>query len=231
MGGTSSKQRLLAGQHVLITGGSAGIGLGLARLYVAAGCNVSLVARSKERLEEARQQLQALPVQAPQRGAVHAFSADVTDFAQASRSPWPPAPFLRAVPPCATASPTSLDHPPPPHPQVQAAVQAATQLSGPVDVLICNAGSAKPGYFHAQGVEVFEQQMRLNYLGVVHTVKAAYDAMVARGSGHICLVASTMALMGFVGYSSYAPSKWAVRGLGDCLRNEVGRAAARAGSP
>jgi hypothetical protein len=106
--------------------------------------------------------------------------------------------------------------------QVQSAVQAAVQLSGPLDVLICNAGSARPGYFHEQGIEVFEQQMRLNYLGVVNTVKAAYDGMVRRGSGHLCLVASTMALMGFVGYSSYAPSKWAVRGLGDCLRNEVG---------
>jgi 3-dehydrosphinganine reductase len=26
---------------------------------------------------------------------------------------------------------------------------------------------------------------------------------------------------GFTGYASYAPSKWAVRGLCDCLRNEV----------
>ena len=26
---------------------------------------------------------------------------------------------------------------------------------------------------------------------------------------------------GFTGYGSYAPTKWAVRGLADCLRNEV----------
>jgi hypothetical protein len=83
MGGTSSKQKRLAGQHVLITGGSAGIGLALARLYAAAGCNVSLVARSRERLDVAKAQLLAVPLQAPQRGAVQVFSADVTDFAQA----------------------------------------------------------------------------------------------------------------------------------------------------
>ncbi len=95
------------------------------------------------------------------------------------------------------------------------------QLSGPIDVLICNAGSAQPGYFHDQEAEVFDSAMKLNYMGIVNTVKAAYDDMVRRGKGHICLVASTMSLMGFVGYSSYAPTKWAVRGLADCLRNEV----------
>lgn len=29
---------------------------------------------------------------------------------------------------------------------------------------------------------------------------------------------------GFAGYTSYAPTKWALRGLADCLRNEVSRA-------
>lgn len=28
-------------------------------------------------------------------------------------------------------------------------------------------------------------------------------------------------LAGFAGYSSYCPTKWAVRGLADCLRNEA----------
>jgi len=30
-----------------------------------------------------------------------------------------------------------------------------------------------------------------------------------------------MALMGFTGYAAYAPSKYAVRGLAECLRNEL----------
>jgi short-subunit dehydrogenase len=106
-------------------------------------------------------------------------------------------------------------------PQVKLAIQGAVQLSGPIDVLICNAGSAQPGYFHDQDVEIFASAMKLNYMGIVNTVKAAYDDMVRRGTGQICLVASTMSLMGFVGYASYAPTKWAVRGLADCLRNEV----------
>jgi NAD(P)-dependent dehydrogenase (short-subunit alcohol dehydrogenase family) len=80
MGGYSSKEKRLAGQHVLITGGSAGIGLALAKLYVAAGCNVTLVARSKPKLDEAKEQLQSLPIKAEHRGSVQVFSADVTDL-------------------------------------------------------------------------------------------------------------------------------------------------------
>lgn len=80
MGGFSSKEKGLAGQHVLITGGSAGIGLALARLYVSAGCNVTLVARSQSKLDEAKEKLKAAPIKAGQRGTVQVFSADVTDY-------------------------------------------------------------------------------------------------------------------------------------------------------
>lgn len=30
-----------------------------------------------------------------------------------------------------------------------------------------------------------------------------------------------MGLLGFAGYSAYAPTKFALRGLADCLRNEL----------
>ena len=47
-----------------------------------------------------------------------------------------------------------------------------------------------------QGVDVFSRMMQLNYHGTLHTVKAVYDGMVTRKSGHIVLISSTMALMG-----------------------------------
>lgn len=68
---------------------------------------------------------------------------------------------------------------------------------------------------------MFEQMMRLNYMGTVHCVKAVYNSMVARNTGHICVVSSAMGCMGFTGYAAYAASKHAVRGLADCLRNEL----------
>jgi short-subunit dehydrogenase len=45
--------------------------------------------------------------------------------------------------------------------------------------------------------------------------------MMARQSGHLVFVSSVMGVLGFAGYSSYAPSKWAIRGFADCLRNEL----------
>jgi len=45
--------------------------------------------------------------------------------------------------------------------------------------------------------------------------------MVARRSGQVIIVASGAAVVSFMGYSSYAPTKWALRGLADALRNEL----------
>jgi NAD(P)-dependent dehydrogenase (short-subunit alcohol dehydrogenase family) len=49
----------LGGKHVLVTGGSRGIGLACARLFAQEGARVSLVGRSRENLETVRQQLAA----------------------------------------------------------------------------------------------------------------------------------------------------------------------------
>jgi len=46
--------------------------------------------------------------------------------------------------------------------------------------------------------------------------------MVKHGikDGRVILVSSTVGLMGMVGYSQYSPTKWAIRGLAECLRQE-----------
>ncbi|GAB3661449.1 SDR family oxidoreductase [Ramlibacter alkalitolerans] len=66
----------LHGRHVLITGGSRGIGLACAREFVAEGCKVSLVGRSPEHMERALAELRPL-------GEVDGFCADLADPAAA----------------------------------------------------------------------------------------------------------------------------------------------------
>ena len=55
----SGAERPLAGQFAAVTGGSKGIGLGIARRFVQAGASVVLLARSETTLEEACDSLKA----------------------------------------------------------------------------------------------------------------------------------------------------------------------------
>jgi NAD(P)-dependent dehydrogenase (short-subunit alcohol dehydrogenase family) len=68
----------LTGRHVLITGGSRGIGLACAEEFLREGCVVSLVGRDAGRLEEACAALGA-------EGRTRGFAADLTDPAAALR--------------------------------------------------------------------------------------------------------------------------------------------------
>jgi 3-dehydrosphinganine reductase len=91
----------------------------------------------------------------------------------------------------------------------------------PVDILISNAGYAKTGYFEELPLEAFDEMMNTNYWGGVYLTKALLPGMVERGSGHICYVSSLIGLMGVFGYTSYAPSKFALRGFAESLRLEM----------
>jgi len=66
----------LGGKHVLITGGSKGIGLACARAFIAEGARVALISRSEANLAAARAAL----------GAPLAIAADLADAAAAARA-------------------------------------------------------------------------------------------------------------------------------------------------
>jgi 3-dehydrosphinganine reductase len=173
----------LAGAHVLITGGSSGIGLATAEHALRRGARVSLVARDVERLAAAEDALEAGIGDVTR---VAAEPADVTD----------PDAFEQAL---------SL---------------LAAQF-GPVDVLITSAGGARPGHFEELPASVFDEQMRLNYFGTLHPIRAVVPSMIERGTGHLLLVSSGAGLIGVYGYSAYSPAKFAVRGLAEALRSEL----------
>ena len=70
--------------HILITGGSKGIGLACAQGFLREGARVSLVSRSQTNLDEALQQLShEFPAQ---RGQVGIFAADLQDPHQAAQA-------------------------------------------------------------------------------------------------------------------------------------------------
>lgn len=166
-------------RHVLITGGSSGIGLALARQSAAAGARVSLVARDPARLDAA--------------------VASIT-----SASPVFTAPADVSV-----------------ESEITGAIRAAEAVHGPVDILITSAGIARPGYFAELPSAVFERAMAVNFFGTLHAIKAVAPGMVARRRGSIAIISSGAGLVGLFGYTAYAPSKFALRGLAESLRAEL----------
>lgn len=173
-------------QHVLITGGSSGIGLALARQAAAAGARVSLLARDPAKLAAAADAVRA-----------------------ASHTPASTTGIFTA--PCDVANEAA----------VIASIRAAEAAHGPVDVLITSAGVARPGYFKDQAISIHEHTMAVNYFGTLYAIKAVEPAMRARGRGSVVLVSSGAGLVGLFGYTAYAPSKFALRGLAESLRAEL----------
>ena len=70
----------LAGKHVIITGGSEGLGFCLAKEFCEKKCRVTIIARTKSKLDQALNNLQELALPEVQ---VQALTADVTQNEQA----------------------------------------------------------------------------------------------------------------------------------------------------
>lgn len=103
----------------------------------------------------------------------------------------------------------------------EAAVAKAHEKLGAPRWAIANAGIAKPGLFLEQPAEEHEAQMATNYFGSLYFARACAQAMGQAGGGRLVFVSSGAALAGIHGYSAYAPSKFALRGLAEVLRVEL----------
>ncbi|GJJ06914.1 hypothetical protein Clacol_001110 [Clathrus columnatus] len=104
-----------------------------------------------------------------------------------------------------------------------AALQEACQpFGGKVPNVIFNcAGSSRPTYFVEETPETMKNGMDNAYWVQAYTALVASKMMVGQKSkGKIVFVASTLAYFSMVGYASYAPGKFALRGLAESLRSE-----------
>ena len=103
----------------------------------------------------------------------------------------------------------------------EAAVRAAVEAFGRLDVVVNNAGYANLVSVEDITGEDFRAQLDTNLLGVVNVTKAALPVLREQGSGHIIQVSSVGARVTAVGLSAYQAAKWAVAGFSEVLAKEV----------
>jgi len=103
----------------------------------------------------------------------------------------------------------------------QAAVRAATDAFGRLDVVVNNAGYGHVASFEETDPDDFRAQMDTNFYGVVNVMRAALPVLRAQRSGYIFQISSVGGRIGTPGLSAYQAAKWAVGGLSEVIAREV----------
>ena len=190
------KRMMLLDRHIVITGGSAGIGLELAKKSYSRGCSVSIIARDQTRLDQAVSEIEKCKgIQAmdristfrePYKQTLHAYSVDLATERDC----------------------TEL-------------IAKIEENGGPIDVLINNAGFAYVASFDTSDLNEFRVMMDTNFFPGVYLSHAVLPTMKSRKSGRIVFVSSQASQTGIYGYTGYTASKCAINGFAQVLQSEV----------
>ena len=89
------------------------------------------------------------------------------------------------------------------------------------DYLINVVGNALPDYLENLTLADFKKHMDINYYGQLVPTLILIPHYMKANKGHIAFVSSVAAYIGVIGYTMYTPTKAAIVGLADSLRNEL----------
>jgi NAD(P)-dependent dehydrogenase (short-subunit alcohol dehydrogenase family) len=102
-----------------------------------------------------------------------------------------------------------------------ASITAAMQASGPLDVLVNNAGIGLFGAFEATSMHTVREVFETNTFGVMAMTQAVLPQMRARRSGVVVNVTSSATLAPFPLVAVYTASKMAIEGFTASLALEL----------
>ncbi|MFO8076729.1 MAG: SDR family oxidoreductase [Actinomycetota bacterium] len=111
--------------------------------------------------------------------------------------------------------------------QVEAAAEATLAGSGPVDVVVHNAGVVAGAPLLEAPAEAIERTFAVNVLPLYWVTQAFLPTMLARQRGSVVTIASAAGLIGVARQTDYAASKHAAVGFTESLRAELRTAGAR----
>jgi 3-oxoacyl-[acyl-carrier protein] reductase len=159
----------------LVTGGSSGIGHGIAKILIDRGARVAITGRDRKKLEQAAQELGAHPIQ-----------ADVSKEADVLRT-------MREV----------------------------LEKFGGLDILVNNAGLGSFKKLVDFDLASFERTFATNVTGAMLMAREAAKHFVSRNRGNIVNIGSTASHRGAPNGTAYYASKFALRGMTECWRQEL----------
>lgn len=159
----------------LVTGGSSGIGHGIARTLIASGAQVAITGRDKAKLDRAARELGAHPIH-----------ADVSKEADVLRT-----------------------------------MQEVLAKFGGLDVLVNNAGLGSFKKLVDFDLASFERTFATNVTGAMLMAREAAKHFIARNRGNIVNIGSTASHRGAPNGTAYYASKFALRGMTECWRQEL----------
>ena len=103
----------------------------------------------------------------------------------------------------------------------EAAVEAAVDRFGGIDVLVNNAASFYAGFFEELTPEQMERQITTSLIGPMNVTRAVLPVMRRQRSGHVVTISSSAGFAGFEYGTAYAASKFGVDGWMESLAPEV----------
>jgi len=159
----------------LVTGGSSGIGHGIAQSLIDSGAKVAITGRDKKKLDAAAQALGAHPIH-----------ADVSKEADAIRT-----------------------------------TREVLEKFGDLDILVNNAGLGSFKKLVDFDLASFERTFATNVTGAMLMAREAAKHFIGRNRGNIVNIGSTASHRGAPNGTAYYASKFALRGMTECWRQEL----------
>ena len=106
---------------------------------------------------------------------------------------------------------------------IVSAIKKVVADKGRLDVLVNNAGYGQFGCVEDVSVDDFRKQFETNFFSIVRIIQEVSPIMRKQNSGIIVNISSVVGRMGLPVSPAYISTKFALEGLSECLRYELGQ--------
>ncbi len=106
---------------------------------------------------------------------------------------------------------------------IVSAIKKVVTDGGRLDILVNNAGYGQFGCTEDVSIDDFRKQFETNFFSIVRIIQEVSPIMRNQNSGIIVNISSIVGRMGLPGSPAYISTKFALEGLSECLRYELGQ--------